>query len=147
LLPFLNVTLSALPIAIEVFLKFNHILLLMTSNYKFFIIHYLKTPKIETSTSSAFRVVHANAFFGGLNPVEGRIVFYTDILEPQMKTGGNIGEMELERINRERQVDIRLSPMDFVNLAAWMNAHIKRLEEKGIIKKADLKPKQADYSV
>ncbi|MEX2737637.1 MAG: hypothetical protein Q6356_001020 [Candidatus Wukongarchaeota archaeon] len=107
-----------------------------------------KIPKIEVSTNSEFRVVHINAFFGGLSPVEGSITFFTDILEPRMKAGGQARDMEVEKINRERQIDIRMSPIGFVNLATWMNSHIKRLEDAGILKKTDLKrSKQADYSV
>src|SRR3989337_36623 len=92
-----------------------------------------KIPRIETSTHPEFRVVHINEFFGGVSPIEGRITFYTDILEPKMKTDGQPGEMEVDRINRERQIDIRMSVMDFVRLAGWMNSHIKRLEEQGIL--------------
>jgi len=107
-----------------------------------------KFPKIELSKHPAFRVVHVNGFFGGLSPVEGRITFFTDILEPTMKANGTKGEMEVEKINRESQIDLRMSIMDFVGLAQWMNTHIKRLEEQGILKKEDLaKPKQTDYSV
>jgi hypothetical protein len=107
-----------------------------------------KIPRIEVSTSSEFRVIHVNAFFGGLNPVEGRIIFYTDIFEPEMKTGGKVGEMELNKVNRECEVDIRMSPADFVNLATWMNGHIKRVEDAGLLKKADLtRSKKTDYSV
>jgi hypothetical protein len=107
-----------------------------------------KVPKIEVSNHSQFRVVHINAFFGGLSPIEGRISFYTDILEPKMKTDGKLGEMEVEKINRERQIDIRMSALDFVRLAQWMNSHVKRLEDKGILKKEDLtSSKQTDYSV
>lgn len=105
-------------------------------------------PKFEVTSNSGFRVVHINAFFGGLSPVEGRITFYTDILEPRIKVGGKSGEMEVDKVNRERQIDIRMSVMDFVNLAGWMNGHIKRLEDQGILKKGELaKSRPADYSV
>jgi hypothetical protein len=104
--------------------------------------------KFEITSHSGFRVVHINHFFGGLSPVEGRITFYTDIIEPKIKVDGNPGEMEVDKVNRERQIDIRMSVMDFVNLAGWMNANIKRLEDQGILKKSELaKSKPADYSV
>jgi hypothetical protein len=107
-----------------------------------------QVPQFEVTTHSAFRVVHINAFFGGLSPVEGRIAFFTDILEPRIIVGGKPGEMEIDKINRERQIDIRMSVMDFVNLAAWMNRHIKRLEDQGILKKGALaKSKPTDYTV
>jgi len=107
-----------------------------------------KVPKIEVTVHPDFRVVIANGNFGGLTPNDGRIMFYTDIFEPRVKIGGKLGEMEIERINRQCQIDVRMSVMDFVNLAAWMNDHIKRLEDQGILKKEDLiRSKQTDYSV
>jgi hypothetical protein len=105
-------------------------------------------PLFELTSNSEFRVVHINAFFGGLSPVEGRITFYTDILEPRIKADAKSGDMEVDKVNRERQIDIRMSVMDFVNLAGWMNSHIKRLEEQGILKKEEVaKSKSTDYSV
>jgi hypothetical protein len=106
-----------------------------------------KAPKIELSSHPDFRVVHVNAFFGGLNPLEGRITFYTDILEPKMKEDGNVGEMEVDKILREQQIDLRLSPMDFITLANWMNSHIKRLADLGLIKKEDITKKQANFPI
>jgi len=106
-------------------------------------------PKFEVTSHADFRVVHVNAFFGGLSPVEGSITFCTDILEPRIKVGGQPGDMEVDRVNRERQIDVRLSVMDFVTLAGWMNNHIKRLEDQGYLKKEDIaksKPKATDYS-
>jgi hypothetical protein len=103
---------------------------------------------MEVTNNPQFRVVHINAFFGGLSPIEGRIKFYTDILETRIKPDGKTGEMEIEKINRECQIDIRMSAIDFVALAGWMNAHIKRLEDRGILKKKDLAHDgQTDYSV
>ena len=77
------------------------------------------------------------------------MLFFAQLIVCVLAIGdGNVGEMEVEKINRERQIDIRMSPMAFVNLAAWMNTHIKRLEEKGILRKKDLKSsKQTDYTV
>ena len=106
-----------------------------------------KAPKFELSSHPDFRVVHANAFFGGLNPLEGRITFYTDILEPKMKESENVGDMEVDKVQRERQIDLRLSPMDFINLANWMNSHIKRLEDLGLLKKEDITRKQANFPI
>jgi hypothetical protein len=107
-------------------------------------------PRFEITSHPGFRVVHVNAFFGGLSPVEGSITFCTDILEPRIKVGGQPGDMEVNRVNRERQIDVRLSVVNFVALAGLMNDHIKRLEEQGYLKKEDIaksKPKETDYSV
>ena len=56
--------------------------------------------------------------------------------------------MEIEKINRELQVDIRLSIMNFVRFAEWMKGYIKRLEDQGILKKGEIaKSKPTDYTV
>ena len=105
-------------------------------------------PKIEISKHPEFRVIHANGIFGGVNPNEGSIAFYTDILEPKMKEEVETTVMTLDHIKREMQVDVRMSIMDFVQMANWMNSHIKRLEEAGILRKGEEHPaKKLDYGV
>lgn len=95
-------------------------------------------PRIVISKHPQYRVIHSNGIFGVLGPDEGRMTFYTDIVEPRIKTGGQFGEMETDLINREIQVDIRMTTMQFISVANWMNAHIKELEDKGILKRAEL---------
>jgi hypothetical protein len=95
-------------------------------------------PRIVITKHPQFRVVHSNGIFGTLGADEGRITLYTDLVEPRIKTGGQFGEMETDMINREIQVDIRMTTMQFILVANWMNEHIKKLEEKGILKKAEL---------
>lgn len=108
----------------------------------------IKLPKFELSSHPDFRVVHINAFFGGLSPFEGRLTFYTDIIEPKMKESEIAGDMEIDKIQRERQIDLRMSPMDFINLANWMNSHIKRLEDLGLLKKEDIaRTKQSNMPI
>jgi hypothetical protein len=107
-----------------------------------------KPPRVEIAKNPNFRVVHSNGIFGGLNPVEGSIAFFTDILEPKMRDGA-IGEMELDSIKREMQVEIRMNVQEFIALADWMNAHIKRLKDQGILKNESINPekKKLDYGV
>jgi hypothetical protein len=105
-----------------------------------------KIPEFKLTTHPDFRIVHVNAFFGGLNPTEGHITFYTDILQPKMS--GDMGQMAVDKIQRESQVEIRLSTMGFIELANWMNNHIKKLEEMGIIKKEDIaRTKQSNMPI
>jgi hypothetical protein len=106
-----------------------------------------KVPKIELSSHPEFRVIHTNAFFGGLSPIEGRITFYTDIIIPKMKESENVGDMELDKIQRERQIELRMAPLDFINLANWMATHIKRLEDLGMLKKEDMTKKQSNFPI
>jgi hypothetical protein len=97
-----------------------------------------KIPKMELSKHPDFRVVHVNAFFGGLNPMEGNIMFYTNILEPKIKEGGTAGELEVDKVQMECQIDLRMSPLSFISLANWMNSNVKRMEELGLLKKEDI---------
>lgn len=103
-------------------------------------------PKIEITKHPEFRVAHVNGIFGALTPLEGRIRFYTDMIEPRVKVGGKVGEMEMDKVNREFQFEVRMSPIDFIAFANWMAQNIKRLEAAGAIKKEDVaKSKQPDY--
>ena len=97
-------------------------------------------PKMELTKNPEYKSIYVNGFFGGLNPVEGSIAFYTDRIEPKMKDSEHFGEMELDKINREMQVEIRLPVSGFIELAQWMNKHIERLEKQGILKRGDVAP-------
>lgn len=105
-------------------------------------------PKIDVTKHPDFKVIHASGVFGTLNAQEGVLKFYTDIIEPRSKTGGKPGEMELDRITREFQVEIRVSPISFTSIADWMSKHIKELQKKGILK-VEKKPRKGaqSYSV
>ena len=75
-------------------------------------------PKFDITKHPQFRVIHVSGFFGTLRPAEGQIKFFLDIAEPRIKTGGKPGEMELDKINRELQVEVRMSPPVWMNMAA-----------------------------
>jgi len=98
-------------------------------------------PKIDITKHPEFRVVHVNNFLGTLNTNEGTIKFYLDIIEPRIKTGGKPGEMEVDRITREFQVEVRMSPRAFMALADWATACVNELEKKGVLKR-EKKPKK-----
>ena len=91
-------------------------------------------PKIEITKHPEFRVIHINGVFGSIKADEGFMKFYLDIVEPRIKAGGKIGEMETDKITRELQVEVRMSSIEFVSIANWMQGHIKKLEKKGILK-------------
>jgi hypothetical protein len=102
-------------------------------------------PRIVITKHPQFRVIHCNGVVGNLGVDEGKMTFYTDIIEPRIKTGGKFGEMETDIINREIQVDIRMTTMQFISFFNWMKTQIKNLEDKGILKKAEKPPqKKAD---
>ena len=102
------------------------------------------TPTIDITKHPDFRVVHITGVFGSLKADEGFMKFYLDIVEPRIKVGGKPGEMELDKITREIQVEVRMSPMTFIGLADWMQRHIKELEKKGILKKEKKPRKEAE---
>lgn len=101
-------------------------------------------PKIDITKHPQFRVVYASAYWGTLNPFEGVIKFYLDIIEPRIKTGGKPGEMEVDTVTREFQVEVRMPPIIFVQMADWMTRHIKDLQKKGVLKVGKKPPKTTE---
>ena len=100
-------------------------------------------PKIDITKHPEFRVAHINGVFGAIKADEGFMKFYLDIVEPRIKVGGKPGQMEMDRITRELQFEVRMTVPQFVSIAGWMQAHIKELEKKGILKKVKKKTEKA----
>jgi hypothetical protein len=88
-----------------------------------------KSPKFEVSESPDYKVMYASGVFGGLDPQDGRIIFFLDRIKPKMKKSPR-GAMELEKVNRELQVEIHMSPPQFMSVAKWMMDHAKRFGDK-----------------
>jgi hypothetical protein len=89
----------------------------------------IKNPKIEVAESPDFRVVYASGVFGGLDPNDSRIIFFLDRLKPKIKSGGK-GRMELDKVEREMQVEVHMSPHQFMAVAKWMADHAQRFGKK-----------------
>ncbi|UCD03349.1 MAG: hypothetical protein JSV63_01800 [Candidatus Aenigmatarchaeota archaeon] len=87
-----------------------------------------KVPKIEVTEGSGFRPVYASGVFGGLDPNDGRLIFFLDRLKPSVKKGKTV--MELSKVEREMQVEVHMSPNQFMSVAKWMNEHVRRLGKK-----------------
>ena len=87
-----------------------------------------KVPVIEVTEGSGFRPVYASGVFGGLDPNDGRMIFFLDRLKPKVRKGKTA--MELNKVERELQVEVHMSPNQFVSVAKWMNEHVKRLGKK-----------------
>ncbi len=95
-----------------------------------------KAPRIEVREASDFRAIYASGVFGGLDPNDGRMIFFLDRIKPRMKKGEkNI--MELEKVNRELQVEIHMSPNQFLSVAKWMNDHVQKAGKKIKAKKRE----------
>ncbi len=76
-----------------------------------------------------YRTIHVNGVFGGLDPVEGRIIFYIDEIEPEMDES-TPGKMKVKKVVRRLLIDIRMSPAQFKSIADWMQSHIKKFERE-----------------
>jgi hypothetical protein len=93
-----------------------------------------KMPKIEITRGEGFKAVYASGVFGGLDPNDGRMIFFLDRLKPKMKSREkNI--MALEKIERELQVEVHMSPNQFISMAKWMNEHAHKFGKKFKTKK------------
>jgi hypothetical protein len=89
---------------------------------------FVVTPKFEDTKSADFRYVSASGVFGGLDPTDGRIIFFLDRLEPETTNEPTPGSQKIKKVNRELQVEVHMSPAAFKTTAAWMVNHIKTYE-------------------
>jgi hypothetical protein len=88
-----------------------------------------KKPQIEVTESKGYSVVYASGVFGGIDPNDARMIFFLDRLRPHMKSGGK-GGMELKRVERELQVEIHMSPHQFMAVAKWMSEHAENFGKR-----------------
>ena len=88
-----------------------------------------KAPKIDVVESPDYKVVYTSGVFGGLDPNDGRIIFFLDRIKPKMKSDPK-GAMELEKVKRELQVEVHMSPNQFVSVAKWMMDHAQKFGKK-----------------
>ena len=88
-----------------------------------------KAPRFEITESPGFRPIYASGVFGGLDTNDGRMIFFLDRIRPKMG-GKPSGGMELEKINREMQVEVHMTPPQFMSVAKWMSEHSERFREK-----------------
>lgn len=96
-------------------------------------------PEFKITKSSDFRMLYSTGVFGGLSPLEGRMLFFVDRLVPKI-TDGKSGQMATESVERELQVEVHMSPEVFLSTYKWMEAHIRRMKEEGILVEEE-KPK------
>ncbi len=87
-----------------------------------------EVPPIEIIKDPEYKTIYVNGVFGGLDPVEGKMIFYVDILEPEIDKKMP-GAMKVKKIIRKLLIDIRMSPVQFKSIAEWMKSHVKRFEE------------------
>jgi hypothetical protein len=87
-------------------------------------------PRFEDTKSPDYKYVYATGVFGGLDPNDGRLIFFLDRLEPETVNEPPLpGSQKVKKIVRELQVEIHVSPGQFKSIWKWMGDHIKRYEE------------------
>jgi hypothetical protein len=95
--------------------------------------------EIKITQSPDFKMVFATGVFGGLSPLDGRMLFYVDRTKPKV-----VDErlLRTDFVEREFQVEVHMSPQQFVSVYNWMKSNIDRLEQQGIILQRIEKPKK-----
>ena len=86
-------------------------------------------PPFEISEHPEFKSWYVTGAFGGISPTDARMILYLDRLEPEVVSGGTPGQMRITKINRELQVELHMSPVEFKVLAQWMARHVQQFEE------------------
>ena len=87
-----------------------------------------KKAPIEIVESPDYKPVYATGVFGGLDPNSGRVIFFLDRIKPKMKKNPR-GGMEMDRIERQLQVEIHMSASQFASVAKWMMDHVQRVHK------------------
>ncbi len=87
-----------------------------------------KIPKIVVTESSGFKAVYASGVFGGLDPNDGRMIFFLDRIKPKIKKASK-AVMELDKVERELQVEVHMSPAQFVSVSKWMSGHAEKFQK------------------
>jgi len=88
-----------------------------------------KIPDFEIEDGENFSVIYAMGCFGGLDPSDGRMIFYVDRLKTK-PVRGQPGQEELDKVVRERQVEIHMSPATWKSIAKWMTERIEKYEKQ-----------------
>jgi len=89
-------------------------------------------PKLKITKSPDFKMIYTTGVFGGLTPKEARIIFFVDRIVPDT-VEEEFGKLKVGEIERELQVEIHMSPQEFLSVSAWMQHHIERMKKEGLL--------------
>ena len=89
----------------------------------------VRSPRIVVTEGKGYSLVYASGVFGGLDPNDARMIFFLDRLKPSIRPGGK-GAMGLDRVERELQVEIHMSPHQFLAVAKWMTEHAENFGKR-----------------
>jgi hypothetical protein len=91
-----------------------------------------KSEKIKlVERTDNLKRFYATGVFGGAYPNECNMLFYVDTPIP---TTNEKGETRTKHIERDYVVEIKMSLATFAGIAEWMNRHVDRLKQKGVLK-------------
>ena len=86
-------------------------------------------PEFEIKDSEVFKIIYATGAFGGLAPNDGRIILFVE----RLQTGpvrGQPGQERVEKVIRERLVEIHVTPATWKSIARWMQDHVTNFEKQ-----------------
>jgi hypothetical protein len=86
-------------------------------------------PQFDVTKNPEYKSVSSTGIFGGVSPNDAKIIFFLDRLEPEM-VRDQPGKMRTERINRELQVEIHMSPHAYKTMSLWMQRNVTQYEER-----------------
>jgi len=86
-------------------------------------------PRFEDAKAPDYKYVYATGVFGGLDPNDGKLIFFLDRFEPETVNEPFPGTQKLKKVIRELQVEVHVSPGQFKNIWMWMGEHIKHYEQ------------------
>ncbi|MBA7639283.1 hypothetical protein ES703_46941 [subsurface metagenome] len=86
-------------------------------------------PDYRITKSPDFRMIYVNGAFGSVNPHEGRITFYADRIFP--KITDEKGTMSTDYVERELQIEVKMSPSEYLSLYNWMEKYVEKLKGMG----------------
>jgi len=98
-----------------------------------------KEVKLTITRSADFKLVYATGVFGSLTPMEAHMTFYVDRVMPEI-VEDLPGQMKTGTVERELQVEVHMSPSQFISMYHWMQSHIQRLEKEGVLVKKEPEP-------
>lgn len=101
-------------------------------------------PPVVITKSPDYRTIPVSNIFTALIETEGKLLVFTDKLEPSVNQDGHT---ILGKVVRELQVELQFSPQEYKAVAHAMTGIVKVFEEKH---KVEIKPveeaKKAMYS-
>lgn len=89
-----------------------------------------EVPDFEIKKADDYKEAHLDGVFGGLNPNGAKLMVYTEEHMPKINPRGKPGNMTLDKIERELQVELHMSPVQFKSLFNWMKRHLENYEDK-----------------